>query len=251
MKIIFSRKGLDSGAGGAPSPFLDGYPFSLPAPIANANGDYCSGITYDDLGLGEHIERQTRNRILRFCWCHPDPAFANGQCAFGQTGNAQKHLSNRGVGEGDVFLFFGLFENPNTSKREHWLFGYLRIQQVVCLGSDPCERCSPSWLPHRHPNTIGPWHSNNTLYLGEGRATRNGSPRLRLTAPGGMTSRWAVPAWLHSHRQLSYHGDNEDVWLPNDILQTAKRGQEFVCDIAEAGPQPETWVEEIIGIMRE
>jgi hypothetical protein len=32
MKIVFSRKGLDSGAGGFPSPIIDGRPISLPIP---------------------------------------------------------------------------------------------------------------------------------------------------------------------------------------------------------------------------
>ena len=48
MKIIFSRKGFDTKFGGAPSPIIDGVPYSLPIPT----GDYPSVSTYRDLNLG-------------------------------------------------------------------------------------------------------------------------------------------------------------------------------------------------------
>ena len=48
MRIVFSRKGFDSAAGGGPSPIVDGRPLSLPIPTAGP-----SRTTYDDLGLGD------------------------------------------------------------------------------------------------------------------------------------------------------------------------------------------------------
>lgn len=45
--------------------------------------------------------------------------FEQGRCAFGQTGAAQSHLANNGVGIGDLFLFFGLFSESDGSARHH------------------------------------------------------------------------------------------------------------------------------------
>ena len=48
MRIVFSRKGFDSAAGGGPSPIVGGRPLSLPIPAGAA-----SRTSYDALGLGE------------------------------------------------------------------------------------------------------------------------------------------------------------------------------------------------------
>jgi hypothetical protein len=104
VRIIFSRKGFDSGVGGVPSPIIDGRPISLPIPTNRR-----SETTYADLGLSEIVEAATKGRIAGTSLCHHDPMFEQGRCAFGQTGAAQAHLANNAVGVGDVFLFFGLF----------------------------------------------------------------------------------------------------------------------------------------------
>ncbi|MEO1731323.1 MAG: hypothetical protein AAFR64_11360, partial [Pseudomonadota bacterium] len=104
MRIIFSRKGFDSSAGGGPSPIVEGRPVSLPIPDSKG----LSRTTYGDLGLGEHAAKASRGRLGGDHLCHHDPMFlADGSCAFGQTGAAQTHLERQGVGLGDVFVFFG------------------------------------------------------------------------------------------------------------------------------------------------
>ena len=240
MKIVLSRKGFDSGSGGAPSPIVDGRPVSLPIPTSN----YPSETTYEDLGLGDLVERQTGGCISRRDFCHADPAFQDGYCAFGQTGVAQSHLRNQGVGVGSVFLFFGLFLNPDSGTREHWLFGYLRVQEVVALGAVPDAAWSPTWLRYAHPHTLGRWEPNNTLYLGEGRTVQRLSPCLRLTVPGSCVSRWRVPVWLKDCG-LSYHREAAR-WHEDGTLNVVARGQEFVCDIAAGGRQAREWVSTVI-----
>ena len=240
MKIVLSRKGFDSGAGGAPSPIVNGRPVSLPIPTRR----YPSETTYEDLGLGDLVERQTGGRISRRDFCHADPAFQDGLCAFGQTGRAQSHLRNEGVGVGSVFLFFGLFLNPDSGAREHWLFGYLRVREVVALGDVPDADRSPAWLRYVHPHVLGRWEANNTLYLGEGRTARRTSPCLRLTVPGSRVSRWRVPRWLKDCG-LSHHKDAAR-WSEGGILNAVSRGQEFVCDITASEPQAREWVETVI-----
>ena len=242
MKLVISRKGFDSAAGGAPSPIVGDRLISLPIPADERSTD-----TYASLGLGELVERQTRGRIGRGSLCHADPAFQDGRCVFGQTGAAQSHLDNQGVGVGSVFLFFGLFENPASGRREHWLFGYLRVGEIIRLGPVPTADQSPAWLHQTHPHTLGGWNPNNTLYVGKGCTAARADEGLRLTAPEGPLSRWRVPAWLHECG-LSYHG-RKDRWRPAGYLDAVHRGQEFVCDVSASAPA-QSWVEGIINKMR-
>src|SRR5688572_20248216 len=117
MKIVLSRKGFDSKAGGVPSPiFEDGSLVSLPIPYKTAP------ITFDDVAfgnvtLGPIVEDLTGGRIKRSHPVHLDPDLVPSarprrpgwRPLFGQTDTAQAHLASCGVGEGDLFLFFGWF----------------------------------------------------------------------------------------------------------------------------------------------
>src|SRR5271157_4961505 len=55
----------------------------------------------------------------------------------GQAEAAASHLSNQGVGKGDLFLFWGLYAmvDPGTrlarQRRCHAVFGYLEVDRVV------------------------------------------------------------------------------------------------------------------------
>lgn len=224
MRVVFSRKGFDGSAGGAPSPILDGRPVSLPIPAEGR-----SETRYADLGLGALVEAATRGRIAGDRLCHHDPMFEGTGCAFGQTGAAQTHLANRGVGVGDLFLFFGLFSTAEGRDRHHRLFGYLQVAAVVGLGAQPGAGTQPAGFSRRHPHTLGRWHANNTLYLGPGGVATTAPERLRLTRPGQPVSRWRIPPWLHDVG-LSYHA-RPDRWAGDDTLTAAARGQEFVADI--------------------
>ncbi len=243
MHIIFSRKGFDSGSGGCPSPIIDGCPVSLPIPTSHR-----SETTYDQLGLGDIVERLTRARVTRDHLCHEDPMFAGDRCAFGQTGVAQSHLSRYGVGVGDIFLFFGLFSDEATGERHHRVFGFLSVRKVTTLGPRPSIEDDPAGLPRRHPHTIGEWNKNNTLYLGEGALCRSASDELRLTQVGGPLSVWQTPIWLREVG-LTYHG-RDDRWLAADRLKVVARGQEFVAHIG-SDDEPQKWLQAVIGAIKE
>jgi hypothetical protein len=109
LKIIFSRKGFDSKSGGGPSPIIDGALFSLPIPTDK----YPSASTYGALGLGDIVSKVSK-KLSADTLCHEDPMFWNNKRAFGQTGISQYQLANHQVGEGDVFLFFGLFAEQGS-----------------------------------------------------------------------------------------------------------------------------------------
>lgn len=221
MRIIFSRKGFDTGSGGTASPIIDGKPISLPIPTSRR-----SITTYDHLGFGEIVEHVTRGRIARDHLCHEDPMFTRGQCLFGQCGAAQSHLRNQGVGIGDVFLFFGLFSDERTSERHHRIFGFLQVEEMI----SPADReLGP--LDRPHPHTLGEWNANNTVYRGAGAVARRDHDELRLTQPGGPLCHWIVPSWLQPIG-LSFHSKPER-WLAEDRLKIVARGQEFVANIGD------------------
>lgn len=223
MRVILSRKGFDTGSGGTASPIVAGRPISLPIPTRRR-----SATTYDHLGLGEIVERVTRGKIARNHLCHEDPMFAGGQCLFGQCGAAQSHLRNRGVGIGDVFLFFGLFADEHTGERHHRIFGYLRVDDVISLSTGELGS-----LERPHPHTLGEWNENNTIYRGTGDVANRDHEALRLTQPSGPLRHWIVPDWLKPAR-LSFHGKPER-WLADNRLEVVARGQEFVADVGDDG----------------
>jgi hypothetical protein len=256
MRVIFSRKGFDSDAGGCPSPIIDGQPISLPIPVATP-----TPVRYIDL-IGDYsalVEDLTNNEISRYNACHVDPdlkfsvldRLPGWRGALGQVGRAQAHLSNEGVREGDLFLFWGLFCHAEREERwtfrgpdEHRLFGWLQVGHIVELGEDGSFAAEMyPWL-RDHPHVRSGWEGPNVLYVaaeelclddvgvrlpGWGLFRRG----LTLTAAGATASIWAVPDWLNPARGgvgMSYHRD-PNPWSSNGTLQSAKRGQEFVAGI--------------------
>ena len=248
MRIVLSRKGLDSGSGGGPSPIVGraaaegdhGRPVSLPIPCRSGT----SRTTYGALGLGDHVSRASRGRFGPDDPCHDDPMFTpDGRCLLGQCGAAQTHLERQGVGPGDVFVFFGLFADEAGRDRHHRIFGYLVVEQQVRLAEGvPAELVA---LHHPHALHAGP--ANDTVWSGEGRTASRASDALRLSVPGGPPTIWNRPGWLRPGG-LSYH-DRAERWLPGGRLRSASRGQEFVADIGNrAGPRK--WLAQIVAAIR-
>jgi hypothetical protein len=244
MRIVFSRKGFDSSAGGGPSPIVDGAPLSLPIP----DNKGLSRTTYGDLGLADHVAKASRGRLGADDLCHHDPMFlTGGTCAFGQTGAAQTHLEQQGVTPGDVFLFFGLFADEATGEPHHRIFGYLVAEEIVDLR----KGAPAAMIALGHPHALGMHASNDVIWCGEGRVARRASEALRLTVPGGPPSLWQRPDWLR-RGGLSYH-DREDRWLRASNgqrrLKSVARGQEFVADIGRR-KAPRAWLDQVIAQIR-
>ncbi len=242
MKIIFSRKGFDTTFGGVPSPIIDGVPHSLPIPTDK----YPSVSTYDHLGLGDALSKvKVKGDLAAGSPCHEDPMFWDDKCAFGQTGGAQGVLENRQVGEGDIFLFFGLFAKPDDNDRHHRIFGYLKVENVLPIGCHPTGQ-EVQGPPRQHPHTIakwdngGKWQKNNTIYMGRGRKAKKACDILRLTKPGGPASYWCVSQCLRETEltQRTWR------WCEDGTLRVIV-GQEFVADIGEQR-DPKEWLDKII-----
>ena len=237
MRIVFSRKGFDSASGGGASPIVDGRPLSLPIPAARG----LSRTRYGALGLGAHAAHASRGRLGAHDDCHHDPMFLpDGTCLFGQCGAAQTHLENRGVGAGDVFVFFGLFREAGRAAH-HRIFGMMRVEEMV-----PLANCTDARLEHwrmlGHPHALGLHARNDALWIGPGRTAGSAPPGLRLSVMQGPPSLWHVPGWL-KQSGLSYH-DSPERWRRGGLLQSVARGQEFVADIGRR-KEPRAWLEEI------
>ena len=265
-RLILSRKGFDSGSGGCPSPiFSDGTMYSLPIP------DESSHVTYGDLrhggvDIGRLVADLTHKRVGPRHRAHLDPDISRGtyprtegwRPLFGTSRSAQGHLRSQGVGAGDVFLFFGLYQRvvradghwrfKRDAPKQHVLWGWLQIEDVHAVG-DATKHALP-WAAH-HPHLSERYeHPGNTLYVASAALDLGNGPiapgagvfprfdeRLVLTKPEASVTQWRLPEWFYpdgDKAPLTYHG-NRDRWQYDDnyaCLQSVSRGQEFVLDLA-------------------
>ena len=131
-KIIFSRKGLDSSAGGAPSPIMpDGRIFSLPIPQKEKSPNRYKNLQFDEFN-GTKLLKNFKSKIKPNDFCHYDPRLNQKIGIFGQANAAQSELDNLKVQTGDLFLFFGWFRNVGKIGNDlHHLFGWLQIDEII------------------------------------------------------------------------------------------------------------------------
>lgn len=263
MKIILSRKGFDSSSGGVPSPILpDGRLISLPIP------DPRSPVRYGEIGgeardIGRLVSNLTGGRIRRSSRAHLDPDLVatdrtrppGWRPLFGQEGAAQGHLLNEGVGPGDLFVFFGLFQRVIRRKgrylfdrqapRRHLIWGWMQVDRVVPVTD--CDGPLRRWVadhPHWHHDSPG-----NTLYIARRELAWPGGPAMALPGSGvferdrrllwltdpaaARPTQWRLPAWMwpvEAARGLSYHRKPARWSREGGVLRldAAARGQEFV-----------------------
>lgn len=275
MKLVFSRKGCDSSAGGMPSPiFPDNRLWSIPIPDAR------SPLRYRDIqhpAGAAAVARDLSNRRLNAASrVHLDPDLdaatlpreAGWRRLFGQHGAAHRHLQHQRVGCGDLLLFFGWFRQVERIQRRwryrpaaadlHVLFGWMQIGEVA-----PVERYQADWARY-HPHYYGRYSGENCLYIAADQMHWPGvsappagvfehfDTRRVLTAPGATRSQWRLPAWLHPAGRgscLSYHADLTR-WLARDdsvLLRSAARGQEFVLDV-DHYPEAIEWVSRLFQV---
>ena len=187
MKLIFSRKGFDTGYGGVPSPVLsDGRIGSFPIP--SSAGRPASNIRVFGTPLSAIFSDLTNGRLDRNTNVHLDPDLdfqavlrQPGWCpSFGQVGAAQSHLAKQGVGAGDLFLFFGWFRHAEllangswqyikNSPSFHGLFGWLQVTDILKIDT-LSQRDIPEWLTsHPHVQFASRFAGkDNTIYIANG-----------------------------------------------------------------------------------
>jgi|Deesub1362A_J573_1020465.scaffolds.fasta_scaffold00294_17 hypothetical protein len=275
MRVILSRKGFDVRYGGHPSPVLpDSRMISIPIPsiedvttYEELTLNYGKYRTYYDLMKELYHEIHLKGRpekLKKDMKCHLDPdiyrdVVERQECwrpIFGQTGAAQSHLQNKGVGEGDIFLFFGTFRKTKFShgklvfdrkdKEKHVIFGYLQIGEIIPLNE---EGSVPEWIRyHSHAITYR-GAKNNTIYIARdrlsfdrelpGAGTFIFDRSLILTKEGYTKSRWDLPGFFRGVG-MSYHSVLN--WK-KDYFQSSLIGQEFII---KEDNRVEEWAKEII-----
>lgn len=292
-RVILSRKGMDAAWGGCPSPILpDGR--LVPVPIPEP-GPPRAGVSYTRIRVPGHRSAAALLRALgreavvhpaasyrgeegrrvvvplRRARAHLDPDLVRTATArppawrpsLGQAGGAQGHLAGRGVGPGDLFLFFGWFRATRAAggRRLRWdgpdlhvLWGWLEVGEVVAVdaGTD---------LGFAHPHLDGRalprYARGNTLYLAAERLSLDPRlpgagtfplmhPLLRLTAAGATRSVWDLPAPLHpdaTPAPLTWHPAARWSRRGDRVLLRSVRGQEFVVG---ATPGVRAWAREVL-----
>jgi len=280
VKLVLSRKGFDSKAGGGPSPILpDGRMLSLPIPEPSYKEG--AGIPYSSLRASASFSFLDIIRQLGYRkpdevrGAHLDPDL-NGDVLdrmpgwrpmFGQVDTAESHLENEGVGVGDMFLFFGLFRRTERrldgslrwvpgSQAVQALFGYLQIGGIVKVDRTTGGRM-PWALDHPHLRDVD--RRRNTLYVAAdtltsldrsvpGGGTFQWSSRVCLSSRGETASVWTLPSCFGppNRRRLTYHTDPTRWRLNGDgtwRVQAVARGQEFVI---EADQELRDWAVEVV-----
>jgi hypothetical protein len=277
VKIIFSRKGLDSSIGHVPSPiFPDGTIFSLPIPA----GKWKSKVTYGDLGqinghsVAQVIEDLTHNKITRKEAVHLDPDLRptmlrrrrGWRPLFGPSDKSHSHMAHEKKGNvqsGDIILFFGWFKEVTkvdgtyqfvrAAPDLHVLFGWLQIERWLPAGPRGC-RAAPVWAQY-HPHFLNDWGPGDHVYISTGHLVLPGlrkklpgagifpsySELLRLTAPGCTRSQWRLPRCFHPKNNISMLTYHDVTCWKNGILHTRARGQEFVFN-AEQTSKTFDWI---------
>lgn len=271
MRIIISRKGFDSGAGGCPSPILpNGNMVSIPIPDSHPSLTYddleIDGISYADIMITIHPQKKLD---LHKKGCHVDPDINAAPWkelpkdwvpAFGQIGNAQTVLKKAGVEPGDLFLFFGWFRQTyynnngilkycspkNNGQDLQIIYGYLEIGSII---TDPKEIQRYPWHPHSSSDRLK--SKNNVLYLPTNRlsfspekpgwGTLAFSKDRILTRENCTRSRWKDLPFLRPENliapQMKNNGDP-------GIIEYTGQWQELVYN---GTPEMMKWVKSIIG----
>ncbi|AOE82557.1 hypothetical protein [Pseudomonas sp. TCU-HL1] len=280
MRIILSRKGFDSSAGGCPSPILpDGRLCSLPIPDEHSSIRY-SEIDYEGINLGELVGHLTGDTAWQRKGAHLDPDLrvdaltrAPGwKPLLGQSGSAQGHLRNEGVSVGDLFLFFGSFRvvehihdawrfRPGELPR-HIIWGWMQVAEIHKVDEIPAS--AMPWARY-HPHFAYERDASNTLYVATENLQLDGFAEdcpgagifrylheyLVLTAPDStLQTRWQLPACLaprEGRPGLSFHRNPRRWSSMGELcwLNSAYRGQEFVFDMA-CDSAPLAWLRSLL-----
>lgn len=276
MRIILSRKGVDSGNCKASNLVLfdcQGKSEMIMIPIPSSNDK----IAYKDVTFSKDKEKDlyVKNYLKNFkidlsSPCHMDPNLSNylDEMNFlgsvGQIESSQSHLENQKIQKDDLFIFFGKYEIQKFSptkveriaKDKHIMFGYLQIGEIIYPNSlkkeerasyekkYPWIKNQPHWNFEKYKNI-----ESNRIYIArekcsfdeniKGFGMFNFSEDLILTKNGRSISQWELPKPL-MNLKITYHNESN---CKEDYFKSASRGQEFVI---EKNEKAEKWAVELI-----
>ena len=214
MKIILSRKGIDSGNINLASPILpDGTMLSIPIPTDDDMKLSYKDISYQGQSFDEILRCLNRGRELNLPYnnIHLDPDIRadlyrdvpkGWTPAFGTRSGDEAAVRPQTIARpGDVFLFFGRFRHADESFRYisselHCVWGYMQVKKVLV---DRDEIAQYSWHPHAKAERLLNQRCN-TLYLPASSLSWNTnvpgfgelkfSEKRQLTIPGQTRAIW-------------------------------------------------------------
>ncbi len=254
--LVISRKGFDATAGGRASPiFANGDIFSVPIPQKKHSPSRYRELQFKDMSGREILDFIGAKSILDDDFYHNDPLLSGEKGIFGQAGSSQGELDNSGVGQGDLFLFFGWFKQYFPKGPDlHHLFGWLQIETIIKGNSDILKFLSNNCLLHAHGTLDATQFKNNTIYVASKNLTFSDSVRdikghgifkktaesLILTAKGKTRSRWSLPKKYFKNtknlfrNRLSWEDEKKCLVNCNGI------GQEYILN-TEDNPSVVNW----------
>jgi len=276
VRIILSRKGLDSGVCDLNNLLLtdaNNKQHLIMIPIPSKNGK----DSYDNLSLSQdknvsNVAKSylSQSKIIsRESLCHADPNIINfyNEPVFlgsiGQVDQSQSHLKNKNIKEGDLIIFFGVFNNGSVKKAnlevqknnpKHIMFGYMQIGEIIETNNlkrnrEEIEKQYP-WIT-KQPHWNGYEHrKNNCIYVAsencsfdntiKGFGVFEFNENLILTRDNdNCLTHWNLPKEL-SGLEISYHSTKSH---KDGYFQSACRGQEFVI---EENKKAEEWAINLI-----
>ena len=264
MKIILSRKGLDSSAGGKPSPILrNGQIFSIPIPTSDKNSPHrYRDVFINNINASDMLSVVGAKKLHANTACHFDPLLNLDIGLFGQAGNAQRELDNLGVGEGDLFLFFGWFRNFYSYKKTdyHHIFGWLQVDQVIKGTANIKNFCKFYKILHPHACADEHIFKYNTLFVSHQKSMLKSlnlnikshglfaqtNNKLILTETGRSRSNWHMPEKYFSPSQNPKLFETRLKWSTQNSNRICCRGygQEFVMDSLR-NPSIKDWARDL------
>lgn len=206
-----------------------------------------------------------KSKIKAKEYCHLDPDLRKEVLSrkkgwrplFGQSSAAQGHLSNKKIGKGDLFLFFGWFKEAELvngkirykkgAPHQNIIWGYLEIGEIFNLEEINTVSKLPKWAQyHSHAQKDRLCESNNRIYCAtktlsfapslHGGGCLNFHEDLILTKQGYSRSKWDLSA-LPRKTKISYG------YFEKNYFQSPARGQELVI---EENPEVTKWAKKII-----
>ena len=278
MKVILSRKGLDSGVCDLSNLlFVDKNGnknlFTLPIPADDGVHTY-QELKFSDNEIVSKTIKDYLNKSKKINFqskCHADPNIVNYfddpifLGSIGQVDQAQAHLQNQKIGVGDLFIFFGVFAEAcfdndsltiDKNNLKHIMFGYMQIGDIIqTYGLNEIKRANyekkypwlknqPHWIARKYNNNksnciyVASENFNNTNIKGYG--IFNYDKELQLTQDKThCVTHWNLPQELNK-LEITYHSEKS---YKEDYFKAACRGQEFVI---ENSKQAEIWAENLI-----
>lgn len=214
MRIILSRKGIDSGNINLASPILpNGTMLSIPIPTDDYTEISYKDIEYQGQSFDVILHYLNRGRDLNLPYdnIHLDPDIRvdlyhdvpkQWEPAFGTRSGDEAAVRPQTIAQpGDIFLFFGRFRHADESFKYissdlHCVWGYMQVKKVLV---DRDEIAQYSWHPHAKAERLLNQRCN-TLYLPVSSLSWNSNipgfgalkftKNCQLTIPGQTRAKW-------------------------------------------------------------